>query len=174
MSKSPAERAIERIVEVMYPAADPDAEWDSETIEWVAEALADEGFGPVAEERADALDRYQRDLAEAADAVNRYRARIGQGPLPEHWTEDDIFEEYKRIKKNPEVLAGGVAAGMSPCAFDARALAEGIQVELEHTDSSAVAQEIAMDHLAEDPAYYRKLRTIHNESREELKRRLMR
>jgi len=36
-------------------------------------------------------------------------------------------------------------------------LAIGTKHELEHTRSRAVAQEIAMDHLAEDPDYYVKL-----------------
>jgi len=38
----------------------------------------------------------------------------------------------------------------------------GIKVELEHTDDIYIAREIAMDHLAEDPDYYNKLKKIHN------------
>lgn len=36
----------------------------------------------------------------------------------------------------------------------------GIEVELEHTSSKAVATEIAMDHLYEDPTYYQKLKQV--------------
>lgn len=60
-----------------------------------------------------------------------------------------------------EQLPGGAAAGMSPSDFDRGALREGTKVEMEHTTSKKVAREIAMDHLAEDPQYYVKLRAIH-------------
>jgi len=41
--------------------------------------------------------------------------------------------------------------------FDAAALAQGIQVELEHTNSIEIAKKIAKDHLEEDKNYYEKL-----------------
>ena len=50
---------------------------------------------------------------------------------------------------------------MRPSDFNAKALLEGTRVEMEHTDDPKIAQEIAMDHLAEDANYYKKLRTIH-------------
>ncbi len=45
-------------------------------------------------------------------------------------------------------------------------LVKGIKVEMEHTDDIEIAKEIAMDHLAEDPNYYTKLKRI-EEAREE-------
>ena len=48
-------------------------------------------------------------------------------------------------------------AGLTPSDFPARTLAQGTRVEMEHTRSRAVAQQIAMDHLTEDLSYYRKL-----------------
>jgi hypothetical protein len=60
-----------------------------------------------------------------------------------------------------ERLPGGEAAGMHPSQFDPVELERGTRVELEHTTSRAIAREIAMDHLAEDPLYYHKLATIH-------------
>ena len=39
-------------------------------------------------------------------------------------------------------------------------LRKGIKVEMEHTSEMIVALEIAMDHLAEDPTYYDKLKKI--------------
>lgn len=44
--------------------------------------------------------------------------------------------------------------------FDADSLQAGINVEMEHTDDKAIAKNIAMDHLAEDPEYYTKLRKM--------------
>jgi hypothetical protein len=36
----------------------------------------------------------------------------------------------------------------------------GIEVEFEHTSDKKVAKEIALDHLAEDPKYYDKLKKV--------------
>ncbi|MBT8428310.1 MAG: hypothetical protein KJN79_00210 [Gammaproteobacteria bacterium] len=59
-----------------------------------------------------------------------------------------------------EQIPGGEAAGMNPEDFDVEQLAVGTHHELEHTASRALAMEIAMDHLAEDADYYRKLKQI--------------
>lgn len=53
-----------------------------------------------------------------------------------------------------DLVPGGDADNMRPEDFDPEALAIGTQHELEHTNDIALAQEIAMDHLAEDPNYY--------------------
>lgn len=50
--------------------------------------------------------------------------------------------------------------------YDKNELKMGIEVELEHTDDRDVATIIAKQHLAEDPAYYSKLKTIHDEDEE--------
>lgn len=47
--------------------------------------------------------------------------------------------------------------GMSPSNFDQEQLKVGREHETEHTDSPDEAMKIAMDHLAEDPDYYKKL-----------------
>lgn len=60
-----------------------------------------------------------------------------------------------------DFIPGGKAAGRSPSEFDQNELARGVAVEMEHTPDWRVAREIAMDHLTEDPAYYRKLAAIH-------------
>lgn len=44
--------------------------------------------------------------------------------------------------------------------IDPQDIAEGTDVEMEHTTDRAVARQIAMDHLREDPDYYRKLRIV--------------
>jgi len=64
----------------------------------------------------------------------------------------------KRIAQSlKERIPGGLSSGKSPEDFESSALQDGIAVEKEHTQSPAIAQEIAMDHLAEDPKYYEKL-----------------
>ena len=54
-------------------------------------------------------------------------------------------------------VPGGLADDMRPSDFDPEQLRRGVEHELEHTDDPALAREIAMDHLAEDPVYYDKL-----------------
>ena len=58
-------------------------------------------------------------------------------------------------------MRNGLSRGMSPSMFDRRELAHGTRVEMEHTSDLRIAQRIAMDHLMEDPMYYRKLASIH-------------
>jgi len=65
---------------------------------------------------------------------------------------------YKRAWEDQ--LPGGLSDEKRPSDFDSDALAEGIAVELEHTSDEQVATEIAMDHLTEDPEYYKNLRQI--------------
>lgn len=51
-------------------------------------------------------------------------------------------------------IHGGRADKMKPSQFDPEQLKKGIKHEMEHTDDRSTAEEIAMDHLAEDPKYY--------------------
>lgn len=66
-------------------------------------------------------------------------------------------------------LAGGKADKKNPKDFDQAQLKQGIKVEMEHTKNIAIAQEIAMDHLSEDPDYYKKLKEVHLEKSRESK-----
>ena len=60
-------------------------------------------------------------------------------------------------------LPGGDAEKKTREDFDPEQLAAGKKVESEHTNDDAVAEEIAMDHLLEDPDYYKKLEKMENE-----------
>lgn len=54
-----------------------------------------------------------------------------------------------------DIMPGGLADHKSPEEFDPEQLEKGIREEMkEHTHSRQIAQEIAMDHLTEDPNYY--------------------
>lgn len=72
-----------------------------------------------------------------------------------------IFELEKHAK---DMLPGGLADKKKPSDFDKGQLEEGVKHELEHTSSKSIAREIAMDHLAEDPEYYEKLKKIEKKS----------
>jgi hypothetical protein len=65
-------------------------------------------------------------------------------------------------------MTGGRADSMKPSDFDTAALKEGTRHEMEHTNDSSKAREIAMDHLAEDPDYYKKLKDIEKYDRVEV------
>jgi hypothetical protein len=54
-------------------------------------------------------------------------------------------------------IPGGLADNKPKSDFDPKAIAQGVKVELEHTDDKELAAEIARDHLTEDPKYYDKL-----------------
>lgn len=62
-------------------------------------------------------------------------------------------------------LIGGKGDNLSPNSVDQNELQMGIKHEMEHTTDRNVAEEIALDHLAEDPHYYSKIKKAHlNES----------
>jgi hypothetical protein len=100
------------------------------------------------------------------DGANYYRRQVGA----ELWTfcTDKEFAEnvspHNLVKwhSQEDLIPGGIADQMSPFDFNPDDLMRGIQVEMEHTSDVEIAKEIAMDHLAEDPEYYEKLKNIHN------------
>lgn len=61
----------------------------------------------------------------------------------------------KKIKE--DLIPGGKGDSLSVKNVDPNELKMGIKVELEHTNDSNKAREIALDHLSEDPKYYSKL-----------------
>lgn len=71
-----------------------------------------------------------------------------------------ILAQFAHNKTEADKLPGGLADEKSVKDFDPKALKDGTQIELEHTTDKELAREIAMDHLTEDPDYYKKLRII--------------
>src|SRR5512139_707241 len=65
--------------------------------------------------------------------------------------------EITRRRMSAEKIPGGISEGVPASKFDPTELERGIAVEMEHTTDRAIAEEIAKDHLAEDPDYYKKL-----------------
>lgn len=55
-------------------------------------------------------------------------------------------------------IKGGKGDKLNPKDVDLTQLKMGIKVEMEHTKDTSLAKEIALDHLAEDPKYYSKLK----------------
>ena len=79
---------------------------------------------------------------------------------------DAGFQFYKGMEmqkvafKNDDIISGGLADKKSVSDFDPKALKKGIKVEMEHSNSKALAKEIASDHLTEDSKYYDKLQKM--------------
>lgn len=67
-------------------------------------------------------------------------------------------------------VVGGLADKKKEADFDPQQLEMGIKVEMEHTKDKKIAKEIAMDHLAEDPEYYSKLKKAKLEEKYTIKR----
>lgn len=44
LTRKELESAVLEAIEVLYPAADPDQQWETDTIEWVAHALGKLGI----------------------------------------------------------------------------------------------------------------------------------
>jgi hypothetical protein len=59
---------------------------------------------------------------------------------------------------NSGLYVKAVDQGFPYWSIDKRELAMGIKVEGEHTDDMDIARKIALDHLAEHPKYYSKLK----------------
>lgn len=64
------------------------------------------------------------------------------------------FNGYKFLDEHEEKLQGGKGDGLQPEDVDPKEFLVGTAVEFEHTNDKAIAQEIALDHLAENPKYY--------------------
>lgn len=74
-----------------------------------------------------------------------------------------------KLKNRKDMIPGGLADKRQPNDFNSKALKKGLKVELEHTRDPNIALEIAMDHLAEDPAYYDKLAKMEKGELKEMK-----
>ena len=79
-------------------------------------------------------------------------------------------EDGMEVSTKKELPVGKLAKGMtleqiarlhrySPTLLR-KNLKEGIKTEMEHTDDKEIAEAIALDHLYEDPEYYRKLKLV--------------
>lgn len=82
----------------------------------------------------------------------------------EDLTKIQYYRKYpsKNFLKKDKI-PGGLADKKDPKDFDSRELDQGKEVESEHTSEPEIAEEIAMDHLSEDPKYYDKLEIMESD-----------
>ena len=76
-----------------------------------------------------------------------------------HEVEEIVYELATRLVK---ILTGGEAEnrGVTEDDVDPKELKMGIKVEFEHIHDEEIAKEIALDHLAELPDYYTRLKKM--------------
>ena len=67
---------------------------------------------------------------------------------------------YAISKGDKHKLHGGIGDNTRPEDVDPEELEMGIDVEHEHTTDDDIAEEIALDHLTEDPEYYTHLKEM--------------
>jgi len=145
---------VDEELESEEPLADENQEYETEENEEL----------PVEDEDLESEDEEYEETAksdlEPLDEDEEYSEELESEEEPEFLEEES---EELPVEDEEEILEGGVADSMNEEDFDAEALAEGIEVEMEHTDDEETAKEIAMDHLAEDPEYYIKLREVEDD-----------
>jgi hypothetical protein len=95
-----------------------------------------------------------------------------ENPVPPEETStegngDDTSQLAQEKEKAGDMIQGGKADNDSPLDFDLDQLKMGVDVEMEHTDNPLMAFEIAMDHLAEFPDYYTRLKGMEDKAKEE-------
>jgi hypothetical protein len=123
--------------------------------EWAEEEMAEEfdQEGASSDQPGDSIDQGGDDSIAQGKTASQVRNSLLADRIAKEW-----------IAKHEDQLPGGMADKKSPEDFDAKQLAKGTKVESEHVGTDkAKAQEIAMDHLVEDPRYYDKLETIEGE-----------
>jgi len=75
------------------------------------------------------------------------------------WYSDKLADIiFNKLTMKEDKLPGGAGDSIDPATLDPKELEMGIKHELEHTSDPKIAREIALDHLAEDPHYYSRLK----------------
>lgn len=75
------------------------------------------------------------------------------------WYSDKLADIiFNKLTMKEGHLPGGKGEKLNPADVDPRELEMGMKHELEHTSDPNIAKEIALDHLAEDPHYYSRLK----------------
>lgn len=79
----------------------------------------------------------------------------------------DAFKLVSQILNEQDVDLTGMAdkKHISDNDVDPKELAMGLEVEKEHTNDPAVAKQISLDHLAEIPDYYTRLKKMEDSTK---------
>ena len=113
-----------------------------------------------------------KDLTFLRCAVTKFFA---ENPNPEdvdfHALADKLKTSPHELEEVAYELLTGLLKGVGKhkevpvTTYDPEQIKMGLEVEKEHTDSPAIAQQIAKDHLAEFPDYYTRLKKMEDEAK---------
>jgi hypothetical protein len=91
----------------------------------------------------------------------KYYQDSGQGMKEVRMSSDEVgTPDAPAWPQDEQVLPGGLGDKLTPADVDPIEFELGMEMEKEHTPDEQVRQEIVLDHLAEDPAYYSKLKQM--------------
>jgi len=122
-----------------------------------------------------------RPIEEVPQALTNFLTRVSPMPqalYPTKQGEDEMFNGAQAmLKRAKDKIPGGLADKKDPNSFCKRQMRMGRKVEMEHTDSPAVADEISRDHLTEFPTdklpkgegYYDELDEMEAEMKDKMK-----
>ena len=105
---------------------------------------------------------------EFRDTMLREPLKPGQKRMNENMVNEDKIKGGKADKLTKKNIANKFGVEIAKINKE---LEMGIKVELEHTNSKKLAKEIAMDHLAEIPDYYTRLKKMEKEGESKWKKR---
>ena len=128
------------------------------------------------------LDKYLHTLYEQSsekDLTNKIIDFFIKNPYPKDDIVHDLAEE---LGIDPDDFEGKIYAilssflsfgrfnekGKKESDFDSEQIRMGIEIEYEHTKNPIISKRIALDHLAEFPDYYTRLKKMEDEAKEEL------
>lgn len=124
----------------------------------VKQSSFEEENAEAKEKAKDSILPHVRDGMFISGCGKRYYAKPEDNKCPCCGTGVMAARSFKRA--TADILPGGLADGKPDSAFKLESLIEGRKVESEHTSSKLLTNEIAKDHLTEDPKYYKKLKKI--------------
>ena len=115
---------------------------------------------------------YLKKFSEAKDTEAKIIEFFKENPKPSddkvHEMADDLGIDIHEFESMIYALLGSFfGAGLSKDfkgEVDAKELAMGVKVEMEHTTNKNIAEKISMDHLAEIPDYYTRLAKMEKEA----------
>lgn len=132
--------------------------------EW-PEASEHKGLLHVTFSRTDP-DHQRKGLASAAYSMIEQRTgkKVHSSPGNRSADAKKLWSQPNRSFGKSDKIPGGLADKKTNKDFPKFRITQGRKVEMEHTSSPRIAEEIARDHLTEDPKYYDKLKTIEKSS----------
>ena len=99
-------------------------------------------------------------------AVKNVMPPVGVNEEETETGNDELEGAVEKRSEMGDQIQGGLADDDQPDEYNVEQLLMGLEIELEHTDDPMVALEIAMDHLAEIPDYYTRLKTMEAEAKQ--------